>query len=300
MITMKGDANESEDPTPYTVSTVRIVLVSAPGLAYGIVWLSNPWVLAVLALGASTLVTWAFWPRKPRDRDGSGSGPGDPLRLPESSGRGRHAALVLLVAPLALAQSGPAPTPTASEQVIAGDYLTLRSIGDPQAMARLTPGEPVQWQVGVAATAPGPGEVRIGLIGSGSAGLGLYASISSCARRWVEGHCPGGADMIQAQGPVDVGGTERPLTAMPVAEERWLMFALWLEAGAAEPGAGESVQLQVHATGSGDDATASPGPASSLARTGTDPFLPLLAAAGSIVLGLALAGTATLRRRRNR
>lgn len=301
VITMKGDANEAGDPAPYTVSTVRIVLASAPGLAYGVVWLSNPWVLAILALGASTLVTWAFWPREPRDRDGSGNGPGIPLRLRESSDKGRHAALVLLVAPLVLTLSGPVPSHTAaSEQIITGEQLTLTSIGDPETMTHLTPGEPVQWQIGVAATPTGPGEVRIGLIGSGSAGLGLYATIHSCHRRWVDGRCPGGADVIRTPGPVDVDGTEQPLTAMPVAEERWLLFDLWLEAGGAAPAAGESVQLQVHASGSGDEATASPGPISSLADTGADPLLPLVAAAGSIILGLALAGAATLQRRRSR
>lgn len=102
-------------------------------------------------------------------------------------------------------------------------------------MAHLTPGEPVQWQIGVAAAPTDPGEVRIGLLGSGSAGPGLHATIRSCHRRWVDGGCPGGATTIRTPGPVDVDGTERPLTAMPVAQERWLLFDLWLEAVAAAP-----------------------------------------------------------------
>src|SRR5699024_10594064 len=69
IITMKGDANEAEDPFPYTVNTVRLVLASVPNLAYGVIWLSNPWVMAVLTIGASTLVTWAFWPRDPSEDD---------------------------------------------------------------------------------------------------------------------------------------------------------------------------------------------------------------------------------------
>ena len=63
-ITLKGDANELEDPAPYTVSTVRIVLWSAPGLANVVVWFSNPLVLGSITLGASALVVWAFWPRR--------------------------------------------------------------------------------------------------------------------------------------------------------------------------------------------------------------------------------------------
>lgn len=66
-ITLKGDANELEDPAPYTVSTVRIVLWSAPGLASVVVWLSNPLVLGSITLGATALVVWAFWPRRVED-----------------------------------------------------------------------------------------------------------------------------------------------------------------------------------------------------------------------------------------
>lgn len=63
VITLRGDANPAADPAPYTVTQVRIVLGSVPGLAVVIMWFSNPWVLAALTLGAAVLVTWAFWPR---------------------------------------------------------------------------------------------------------------------------------------------------------------------------------------------------------------------------------------------
>lgn len=62
-ITLKGDANQLEDPAPYTVSTVRTVMVSVPGLARVVVWFSNPLVLGSITLGATALVIWAFWPR---------------------------------------------------------------------------------------------------------------------------------------------------------------------------------------------------------------------------------------------
>ncbi|MBO9627058.1 MAG: signal peptidase I [Microbacterium sp.] len=67
VITMKGDANEAEDPAPYTVTDVRIVRGSVPNLAYVIVWFGNPWVLGGITLAASTLVVWAFWPRRERE-----------------------------------------------------------------------------------------------------------------------------------------------------------------------------------------------------------------------------------------
>ncbi|WP_226531459.1 signal peptidase I [Microbacterium paraoxydans] len=72
IITMRGDANASEDPFPYTVSSVRIVLFSIPGIATLIVGMGNPVVLGTLTLAATALVVWAFWPRthRPADRTG--------------------------------------------------------------------------------------------------------------------------------------------------------------------------------------------------------------------------------------
>ena len=65
-ITMRGDANAADDPAPYTVATVRIVMGSLPGLASVIVSFSNPMVLGVISLAVAGLVTWSFWPREPR------------------------------------------------------------------------------------------------------------------------------------------------------------------------------------------------------------------------------------------
>jgi len=62
-ITMKGDANEAEDPVPYVVSTVRLVIFSVPALATVLVWFSSPYVLGAITLAAAGLVTWAFWAR---------------------------------------------------------------------------------------------------------------------------------------------------------------------------------------------------------------------------------------------
>ena len=61
--TMQGDDNVDPDPFPYVETTVREVLWSAPGLANVIVQLQNPFVLGGITLGATVLVTWAFWPR---------------------------------------------------------------------------------------------------------------------------------------------------------------------------------------------------------------------------------------------
>ncbi|MFD6700793.1 MULTISPECIES: signal peptidase I [unclassified Microbacterium] len=66
LITLRGDANEQDDPAPYPVSTVRIVRFAIPGLAPVIVAFGNPFVLGGLTLGATALVIWAFWPRTSR------------------------------------------------------------------------------------------------------------------------------------------------------------------------------------------------------------------------------------------
>ncbi|WP_229673305.1 signal peptidase I [Microbacterium saperdae] len=66
IITMRGDANTEADPFPYTVTSVRIVLFSIPGIATLIVGMGNPYVLGVLTLAATALVVWAFWPRADR------------------------------------------------------------------------------------------------------------------------------------------------------------------------------------------------------------------------------------------
>lgn len=63
-ITMKGDANEAPDPAPYTVTEVREVLFSIPGLAQPVAALNSPYVLGGITLAVSALVVWALWPRR--------------------------------------------------------------------------------------------------------------------------------------------------------------------------------------------------------------------------------------------
>lgn len=66
VITMRGDANAADDPYPYSVQTVRVVLFSIPGIATVVVAMGNPYVLGGLTIGATALVIWAFWPRSPK------------------------------------------------------------------------------------------------------------------------------------------------------------------------------------------------------------------------------------------
>lgn len=72
VITLRGDANASDDPYPYTVQAVRVVLFSVPGIAAVIVAMGDPYVLGALTIGATVLVVWAFWPRSARSEGSSG------------------------------------------------------------------------------------------------------------------------------------------------------------------------------------------------------------------------------------
>ncbi|WP_417505938.1 signal peptidase I, partial [Microbacterium sp.] len=87
-LTMKGDANDVEDPAPYIVSDVRIVRGSVPALANVIVWFGSPWVLGGVTLGASLLVVWAFWPRRERMAPEESSGDGEEPAAPGALGAG--------------------------------------------------------------------------------------------------------------------------------------------------------------------------------------------------------------------
>lgn len=69
-LVLKGDANRAADPDPYQVRTVRLVLWAVPGLAYAVVWLSNPFVLGALTLAVAALIVWVLWPRDETGRRG--------------------------------------------------------------------------------------------------------------------------------------------------------------------------------------------------------------------------------------
>lgn len=73
VITMRGDANASDDPFPYTVTSVRTVLFAVPGIATLIVAMGDPVVLGGITVAATLLVVWAFWPRSPASRRTRGS-----------------------------------------------------------------------------------------------------------------------------------------------------------------------------------------------------------------------------------
>ncbi|SMQ73891.1 signal peptidase, endoplasmic reticulum-type [Plantibacter sp. VKM Ac-1784] len=309
-ITMQGDANLSEDPEPYTVSTVRIVLASVPGLAYLVVWLSNPWVLAGLTLSCSALVMWAFWPRSDRKRPpGDSGGTGENGRAASrrrsttADGAGprpaRHAALrcspvaLLLGAGLAIGGSAPAQAePTVD--VIAGEAVVLTSIGDPSAMRSLAPGRSTPWEVGISTKPEAtPGSIDVTMVGSGSPELGLVMVVDACSVQWTAAGCVGTITHLFDEMAVPVDGVERAVLSMRSSEAWWLKFDVRMPSGAAVANA--SVALTVTAEGIGDDVSVSPGPITTLPRTGASIEFAVWTAAGAILIGLVGAWFGALR-----
>ncbi|MEJ6488170.1 signal peptidase I [Leucobacter sp. USCH14] len=306
-ITMRGDANDAEDPLPYTVTEARIVMLSVPHLAKVVVWFSNPWVLGALTLSASVLVTWAFWPRQRkgpraprRGAHGAGAGAGDERESRVSRAEDRTGAPVLAVTALAIGLAGSLLTPAGAEAmvrapddpvVIEGEHITLTSIKDADAMRTLLPGEPVAWQVGVRVDAPDPGVVEVSLEAAGSRDLGLNLQVRSCNVAWDRGVCPGEEDVLEGWERVDIGAPATPLTAMRAAEERWLMVTAMIP----EPAAG-MVALTVHASGGSDAVSTGPREVAPLPTTGAEPAWALGLVA--VAAGLSAAGVASLARRR--
>lgn len=308
-VTLKGDANLSEDPEPYVVSTVRIVLASVPGLAYVVIWFSNPWVLAGLTLSCSVLVMWAFWPRGERKRppgDGGGGNDGAAPAGRRSASRvreaqpARHAALrrapIALAIGVGLAVTGAVAPAQAvpQEDVVVGEALVLTSIGDPSVMRSLSPGASAPWEVGIT-TKPqaAPGAIDISVAGSGSAALELVMVVDSCSERWVAADCGGTRTRLLDEVPVPVDGVTRDLLSMPSEEARWLRFDVTMPTSASVTDA--TVALTVTANGMGDDVSVSPGPISTLPRTGTSIEFAIWAAAGAILIGLLGAWLGTIR-----
>jgi signal peptidase len=328
VITMKGDANDFEDPAPYVVDTVRIVIFSVPGLASLVIAVSNPFVLGGITLAAALLVSWAFWPRGPghghgrgRRADRGGTDRVDHRHGRRSAARGA-AGTALAVVALAMVPTLVAPSAARADEIVTtvrGQYLTLMSIGDPEVMGSLTPARPTPWQVGVTVAPPEPGTVHIGLsaVGELTDPGELALDVRACDHRWVDGVCAGGEalwlarqDLAAAVVPAPVSA-ENPDGAREIGrigvETVWLMLRVVLQ-GTTEPGS--ALNLRLHAWGGGDVAVVGdPGSdgggagaaraGGGLAFTGFGGQVPLLLAVLSVSLGLAFAAAAR-RRRENR
>ena len=287
-ITLRGDANPTDDIAPYVVSTVRIVWWSIPGWARVVVWFSDPYVLGGLTLGATALVTWAFWPRDP-DRGRR--------RAPRRARRRKGVTVATGASVLAIALAlGAAVPPQAAqaadvETVTSSADLTLTSIGDPVLMSSMAAFSPVPWQVGVQAHPPETGVVHIGVAANGTPpAVGEFTlEVQACPTRWVVGACATApvewmptTDLATAVIPTDPIGAHE-LGSMDSADQRWLMMIVTMTS----PGAAVFAQLRLWAWGADSALSTTP---RSLAVTGTSGwFSPAMLAFGAVAAGLLLA-----------
>lgn len=283
-ITMRGDANPTDDAAPYTLDHARIVLASFPGLAYVVVALAHPLVLGLTTLGATILVAWAFWPRSTRRKHVSVVAGGGAL---------------VVAATLGFTLGAPSSAQAAEvETVVHGTYITLTSVGDPEVMEHLSPESPVLWQVGVEATPPQHSSIDFGISAEGAPAdiASLRVTVLSCSLRWVSGVCAGTQSLIlplqdlpTAVVPAQTNGA-RQLGWMDSTTQRWLLVQVLMAPGTPP---GSTVGLRIHAWGPGDEITIG---AAALAGTGISPFPTSLLAGVAILGGLTLAGIVGRRR----
>lgn len=295
-LTLRGDANPVDDPTPYHVSSVRIVLFAVPGIATTIAGLGHPLVLGGLTLGTTALVVWAFWPREPR---GGGTAQHRKPDAAAHAGAARvttaalSAAAISAVALLPLWAPADRAAAATTETVVQGEVIRLTSIGDAGAMATLAAGESAVWIVGVEADAPSPGIVRMSLTAEGPANPMLEVTVTACDHRTVDGRCDDESLLVPVT-PLD----ERDafdLGSMGDTEQRWLRVETWLSPQGAEvPVLSE---FTVIADGFGESVGTDGSGAMAASGVGAAPLLTAAAVAivGGVVVSL---GTAARRRRR--
>ncbi|CAN5467822.1 hypothetical protein BH10ACT7_BH10ACT7_20540 [soil metagenome] len=66
IIELQGDANETRDVDPYTVSTALRIVLPVPGFGTAIATARQPLFLGATTLVVAALIVWAFWPATPR------------------------------------------------------------------------------------------------------------------------------------------------------------------------------------------------------------------------------------------
>ncbi|WP_194822420.1 signal peptidase I [Micromonospora sp. S-DT3-3-22] len=317
LLTLRGDANESNDAMPHAVTHVRLVEWSVPGLGYAVRTLSNIYVTSMIAIGIAVIITWAFWPRdtspqtlrkRPWHRRRPSTAPrSDPGHRPPPNGTppdvgpraGRPLIAVALLSGLTAAVLVPPSQARAetTENIIHSKSLTLISIGDQDRMTHMVPDDPVPWQVGVTAQARQPGTVTISLAALGALALnphGLQVMVAVCAKRWVESACPTGEQkQVLPRGPA-AALTAHPviISSMRADQQRWVLITASLLTTTMASG---SADLVVTAVGLGDQASAG-GNVGPLPRTGPALRTPILAGVSALIAG-SLIMRATRRRR---
>jgi len=277
-LSLRGDANDTDDPFPYRVERVGLLLFGVPGIAPVIAALSTPWALGTITVLVAGLVLWTFWPRRPgpdpaadadarSDADADARSDADPPAdaVPSAeagtSRRARRAGIGIVVA-LALCGGGlwadareAAAAPV--ETVASGEVVTLTAIGDPDRMLALRAGDSVEWIVGIGSDASRPGSIDVTMSGAGDVDLSLRYALQVCDRRWIDAGCSGTARLLVTDEVLPTDGVARPLLELDVGQEAWLRYVVTMPADVG-PDVDGAVRLIVRATGMGDDVKVSP------------------------------------------
>ncbi|GAA2848447.1 hypothetical protein [Microbacterium arabinogalactanolyticum] len=293
VITMKGDANQSADPAPYTISEARIVRGSLPGLAYVIVWFGSPWVLGTITVGAALLVTWAFWPRvrRPAPADAEDDPLGaedDALRSPEFASRrerrlGQHVASCVAIGMLVAL-----PSLTSAPPAGAAELISITSNGGGTHV--LDAVRPYDWDLDIdAASAPADGELTVTLRGEGH-GVQLSTIVQSCTTRWERSGCPGTATTLSAAAQLTLDSPEKPLLRQATPSVVHLRISV---TGGGDPSGAATLILRAAAEQTSVEQTVG---TTVLPATG-GPSPALFAAPAAVLVGLGVALIARQRRR---
>lgn len=286
-ITMRGDANDVDDPEPYVMADARLVVASIPGVASAIAGCRNPRVMGLLSLLAAGLVTWAFWPRQAR--------------------KATIVAAAALVAGSQLLGAQDAHAAQAEYQVI-GRHLALTVIADSGAMSSMMPNATVLWNVGIATIGDEEGLIHIGvgLVPEAVNAAAIDVAVLACPVRWVGSECAGPSRAWVVDAALDQAflatsqSDTKELGTTDAGVPVWVQVRATLKQQTSDVNA----TLKLAAWGGGEmvDATSDgdgSGNGSSLAYTGSDGLFETLALGGAAIgTGLVVARLAGRRQRR--
>ncbi len=200
-----------------------------------------------------------------------------------------HAVLVAAAAAavsLALAPGPLLPPASPAVEVVQGEVLRLESVQDATAMAAMSVGVPVTWDVGVSASEP-DGTIAVGLRVA-TTDDAFRAVVRSCTLAWSGSSCTGAVETLY-DSALDSG--EVALATQRAADVRW--YRIDVELVDDVPGA--RVDLVLVASGSGETIASDGG---TLPRTGLASSGWLVAtAAGAVAVGALALGASRSRRR---
>ena len=194
----------------------------------------------------------------------------------------------IATATLALAMLAAVPAQAAPvREVITGQVLQLVSVQDPEAMASMSPGETVTWDVQVSASEP-EGEIALELAANQQGGqlhdTGAFrVSVHECAAE-------GQGCSRELLAPAEIGPEATAVGSQAADETVWCRISV--ELAGDEP---TRTVLTFTTQGHGD--VVSTDGEAELPGTGASPWLPVALAVGAMVLGTVLARLAGPRRK---